>query len=111
MSSLTLLAVAFPWFKAGLVFLLAAVIASLLCVALGINPDTFQGLPIWGICVILFTIALLWLFRLITGHTVGRLLIWCLCGLAGFLLLILLLMFGDWLQERKSRRSKEPNGK
>ncbi len=109
MSNLLALAVGFPWFKAALIFLLAMVVVAFLCRVFNIYTDTMQGSAVCLPSSILLTIVLLWLFGLITGGTVRRLLIWGLYGLAGLFVTSLLLGAIVWLQERKSKTSKGRN--
>ena len=111
MSNHPALAVLFPWFLAVLVFFLALFVVAILCGVFGINADTFQGSTVWIPSSILLTLALLWLFGLITGGTVHRLLIWGLYGLAGMMVASLLLTSISLLLEWKSKRSKGLHGK
>jgi len=105
------LAASFPWGKAVLLFLPAMVVVMLFCRVFNIHTDTPQGSSIWLPSAILLTLALLWLFGFIPGATVRHSLYWGLAGLAGLFAVSLLLSLIVWLQERKSKRSKDINGK
>jgi hypothetical protein len=94
-----------------LVFVLAEVIVLLICRAFNILTNTFQGTAIWVPSTLLLTLALLWIFGLITGGTVRRVLIWGLYWIAGIVVLSLILTSVTFLLERRSNRSKGRNGK
>ena len=111
MSSVPPLAAGFPWGKAVLIFLPVMVIVIFLCNAFKIYTDTPQGTAIWLPSSVLLTLALLWLFGFIPRGTILLFLIWGLSGLAGLFVLSLLLSSIVWLQERKSKRSNDRNGK
>lgn len=111
MSGVPPLAEGFPWGKAVLIFLPVMVIVIFLCNAFKIYTDTPQGTAIGLPSSVLLTLVLLWLFGFIPSSTIHLFLIWGLFGLAGLFVLSLLLSSIVLLQERKSKRSKDLNGK